>query len=118
MRILAALFWSVAAGAFGGSQYAIIPLPQKMEPRAGVFVLQPTTQILVAGDRRASAIASANYLVAQLRKSTGYSLKVRTASKQNDKNSILLTSSVLGPALSTEGYELEVEQDSVVIRAR
>jgi len=118
MRILAALFWSVAAGAFGGSQYAIIPLPQKMEPRAGAFVLQPTTQILVAGDRRASAIASANYLVAQLRKSTGYSLKVRTGSKQNDKNSILLTSGVLGPALSTEGYELEVEQDSAVIRAR
>src|SRR5258708_37381183 len=73
LTILAVVFSFLAGSAFAAGQYAIIPLPQKMEPRDGAFVLQSSTQIVVAVHERAPA----NYLAEQLRKPTGYSLKVR-----------------------------------------
>jgi len=114
----AMLFPFVAASGFAASQSTIIPLPQKIETQDdGVFVLQPKTRILVEADPSAGAMASANYLAERLRKSSGYALQVSTASKQNGKGAILLTSRGVSMPSSPEGYELSVAADSVVIRA-
>jgi hexosaminidase len=113
----AALFSLMTVSVFAAGQYAIIPLPQKIESREGGFVLQPTTRILVESDKPSTAITSANFLAEQLRKSTGYSLKVSTASAPEERGAILLVAKDAGTLLAAEGYELTVGQDSVVIRA-
>ncbi len=101
-----------ALNSFAASQYAIIPQPQKIESREGVFVLQPTASILV----EPAAMGSANYLAEHLRKSTGYSIPVVTGTLKH-KGAILLTYRKSASGASSEAYELSVDPDSVVIRA-
>lgn len=111
-----------AAAAFAAETNlpAIIPLPQKMERREGVFRLQPDNpspgaRILVD----AASEETGQYLARQLRKSTGYPLpvvKAKTGAKAA-KGDIVLTTKDAKIALGPEGYELLVTPDVVVIRA-
>jgi len=99
---------------------SIIPVPQQLEPHDGTFVLQPSTQIFVDGDKRAPAIDSANSLAERLRKSTGYPFRLSAISKANAPASgaILLTTKGAKTMSSAEAYDLTVTQNSVVVRAR
>ena len=94
---------------------AIIPLPQKMELRAGTFTLTPDTPIYVDPASRETE----NVLTDRLRRSTGYPLKTRTKffSRAAIKGGILLTTKDARTNLGAEGYDLTVAPDLVVIRA-
>ena len=98
--------------------YAIIPLPRKLEARDGAFTLQSTSQVLVEGNDHAPAMAAANYLAQQLRRSTGYPLPVRASSKPDARNAIFLSSRDIAPDFGTEAYKLAASPDSVAIHAR
>jgi hexosaminidase len=118
--IRAALFSLIAASAFGanGNTCSIIPLPQKVEPRDGVFVLKPTTPILVETEQRAAAVATAGLLAERLRKSTGYPFKVSTSSKEGStEGAILLSTKGANTHSSAASYELIVTGDSATVRA-
>jgi N-acetyl-beta-hexosaminidase len=94
--------------ASSASAPAIIPLPQKIEGRAGEFKLLPATRILAD----ASSTGTGDYLAERLRKSTGYPLKVEAlTSARIPEQSIVLTTK------DAKAYELTVARDSVVIRA-
>lgn len=104
---------------------AIIPLPQQMQVRPGVFTLCPAqpvagppaqavTKILVD----AAAQETGQYLAALLLKSTGYQFQVRTNPGASAvKGAMVLTTANAPTNLGTEGYELTAAPDSVVIRA-
>ena len=104
---------------------ALIPLPQQMQVRPGVFTLcatppvpgmpaQATTRILVD----AASAPVGDYLAALLLRSTGCQFQVRTnTGSAAVRGAILLTTTNALPSLGTEGYELTVAPDSVVIRA-
>jgi hexosaminidase len=104
---------------------ALIPQPQQMQVRSGVFTLCPTppvpgtpaqatTRILVD----ALSQESGQYLAALLVKSTGWQFEVRTNSSSGPvRGAIVLTTANALPSLGLEGYELTVAPDSVVIRA-
>jgi hexosaminidase len=93
---------------------ALIPLPQKMERREGTFSLQPKTRIMA--DK--AARTNAQYLVQQLDRSTGYKLKVNSSTKaQPVEGAVLLTTKDAKPGLGSDGYELTVTPDAVVLRA-
>jgi hexosaminidase len=111
----AALLLSLmTATTFAGNAPALIPLPQKMECREGVFQLQPKTRILTD----VPANETGQYLAEWLSKATGYDLKVgRSTKAQPTKGAILLTTKDAKPELGAEGYELTVAPDSVVVRA-
>lgn len=120
-KVRAALFTFIAASAFAANENtcSIIPLPQKVELRDGVFVLKPTTPIRVDADESASAANTAGFLADRLHQSTGYSFRVGASSKEGfAKAEILLTTKGSIPHPSAEGYELTVTGDSVVIHAR
>ena len=110
-----------AATTITASQTApcIIPIPQKIQQRDGVFELKPATQIFVEEIKGAPAMTSANYLAERLRKATGYSLPVRAVSKENSpgKGGILLTTTDAAASSSPEGYRLTATNDAIVIRA-
>ena len=120
-KLRAALVSFIAASVFAANDNtcSIIPLPQKIQLREGVFVLKPTTPIRVDADESPSAANTAGFLADRLHQSTGYSFRVGASSKEGlAKGEILLTTKGSSLNSSAEGYELTVTGDSVVIRAR
>ena len=109
------LFLATAAFAGSSNAPAVIPLPQKMELHDGVFQLSPDTKIVT--DFGSSE--TAKFLTEPLRKSTGYPLKTSTKyfGSAAIPGAILLTTKNANTNLGTEGYELIVATNSVVIRA-
>ncbi len=115
--IAGSIFLSLGATVFAEapSPPAIIPQPQTLELRAGVFKLAPDTKIVASP----GSLETANQLAATLRRSTGYPLKVSTSffSGTAVLDGILLTTRSAGTNLGAEGYELTVASNAVVIRA-
>src|SRR5215472_8508445 len=104
---------------------AIIPLPQQMQVRAGIFTLcqsllipggsaRATTKILVDS----SSLETGQYLTGMLSRSTGCQFALATNGAAGPiRGAILLTTVNAIAGLGAEGYELTVAPDSVVIRA-
>ena len=120
--VVAALFLAIRSVA---APPALIPLPQQMQTNVGTFTLCPAqtisgvpepapTRILVDDASRENG----EYLAALLFKSTGFRFQVATNSGVAAvPNAILLTTNNSLAGLGSEGYELTVETNSVVIRA-
>src|ERR1035438_9149057 len=99
---------------------AIIPLPQQMQVRPGVFTLCPsqsvpgaparaTQKILVDG----ASLQTGQFLATTLFKSTGNQFIVATNGGAGPiRNAILLTTVNALSGLGAEGYELTVAPDS------
>ena len=93
---------------------ALIPLPQQVVARPGTFTLKPGTSIRAS----AGAEATANCLAEQLRRSTGFPLKVELATDRNvPQGDILITTAQANASLGAEGYAMSVTADAVVISA-
>jgi len=104
---------------------ALIPLPQVLQTNAGSFTLCPPqvipgapapapTTLLVDGAGRETA----EYLATLLFKSTGYRYQIATNSGVAAvPQAILLTTNSALTNVGSEGYELTVSNNSVVIRA-
>ena len=91
---------------------SLIPQPQKLEVRSGVFKLTARTRILAGAASRETG----EYLAARLRPASGYGLKVETGERVS-KEDILLTTREAKSTLGPEGYELAVTEDGIVLRA-
>jgi hexosaminidase len=103
----------------------LIPLPVTLQTQPGTFTLCPSQssppvpahavmQILVDG----ASLQTGQYLAAALFKSTGYQFQLAANPATNAvKGAILITTSNAISTLGSEGYELTVAPDSVVIRA-
>src|SRR5579863_6093906 len=104
---------------------SIIPLPQQMQARPGVFTLCPSQSAITAPGHPLVKIytdstsqSDADFLAQQLFKSTGQQFAVVPASGAGPiREGILLTTANANTNLNYEGYELTVAPDSVVIRA-
>ena len=90
---------------------ALLPVPQKFEARDGSFELGPETRIRVDSAARETG----QYLAERLRQCTGYPFKVSTTSKAEVNKGEILITTKNAPGSLTEGYELDVAPDSVVI---
>ena len=123
-RIVVVVCWLLATTGFAASP-SIIPLPKLMTNLPGTFTLCPTqpnppvpghavTKILVDG----SSLSTGQYLAMMLGRSTGYQFPIVTVTNTAAvRNAILITASNAIASLGSEGYELTVAPDSVVIRA-
>lgn len=96
--------------AIAADEFAVIPLPQKIEAKEGVMVLSSKT--VIHADKAGKP--AAELLAARLRTATGYAFKVDD--KINAKSGIVLVSDKT-VAPGAEGYALEVTKDKAVIRA-
>jgi hexosaminidase len=119
-------FWFLSTlVALGATTPTIIPLPSQYQTRAGTFTLCPSqpvpgaltpASIKILAD--APSRATAQYLAAQLFRSTGFQFQLATNTGGTIvKNAILLTTVGANTNLGAEGYELTVAPDSVFIRA-
>jgi len=111
----AVAFWATTTFAADTNLPPIIPLPQQLELRPGVFQLAPDTKIFANSASRQTA----RQLAARLRKSTGYPLRVavKWGANRAVPNAILFTTTSANTNLGAEGYELTVATNSVVVRA-
>lgn len=87
---------------------ALIPLPAKISPQRGEFLLSPDSRIEVTRDTRALG----EMLRAQLRPATGYALELGRG-----RHDISLALDRKLAALGPEGYTLNVKPDRIEIRA-
>jgi hexosaminidase len=115
MRSILIPILSIVSGlavAARAAEPAIIPRPESMTMREGVFALRPETAILV--DRKSKA--TGQFLAERLRAATGFPFPVKSPGTST-AGAIWLTTKNSDPSLGPEGYELTVDPDSVVIRA-
>ena len=125
VRAAVILCFLFATAAFAGS-LALVPLPQiVIQTNAGTFTLCPPqvipgapvpspTPILIDGAGRETA----EFLATTLFKSTGYRYLISTNSGLVPvPQAILLTTNSALTNLGSEGYELSIDTNSVVIRA-
>src|ERR1700722_5020655 len=111
---IAVLMLATVASVFADAP-AIIPLPQKMELQPGTFQLTTATRI----HANSAARATASYLAAHLRPSTGFPVKTSGTwfSRGSGPGDILLTTKAADTNLGPEGYELTVTPTNIIIRA-
>jgi hexosaminidase len=116
-KIAGLLFSFLAATAFAANTntLAVIPLPQKIALREGVFSLTAETGVYADVASRATA----EFVTARMHPATGYPLKIgaNPPGEAAIPNGILLTLKKANTNLGPEGYELTVASHSVVIRA-
>ena len=92
----------------------VIPQPEKIELREGVFTLGPETAIVVDGDTRAEG----QYLAKLLGTPTGFDFDVRESSGSGQGTNCVVLRTVSNKAqLGPEGYELKVTRDRVLAEA-
>jgi hexosaminidase len=109
--LLAALIAACSMRALAAETTPIIPAPEKMEAREGKFQLSAASRI--RADREFKN--EAQLLAAQLRRSTGFSVKTKPATEKSAGDILLLKSDAT--SLGSEGYGLSVTASNVVIRA-
>lgn len=98
---------------------SFIPLPQKYSPFAGSFSLTDQTTIYIAGkdsEEVDELYRVARYLATTLSRATGYLIGV-LESVNPPKGHIVLTTIGEKAHLGSEGYELTVTEDEVVLNA-
>src|ERR1700709_1557909 len=90
------LSFTAATHAASSNNLSVLPLPQKIELRDGVFKLTANTRVYVDSDSRATG----NFLTERLRPSTGYALKTSTKNSGDAlPGGILLTTRNADPKL-------------------
>lgn len=113
MKLLSAFVILLLAAISARSEISIIPQPQKLEVKEGVFALSKSARI--HADK--SGTGAAELLAARLRAATGFAFKLDA--KADAKSGIVLRLAKAGEDISVgpEGYELNVTKDQVVIVA-
>ena len=96
---------------------ALVPQPTIVDRKAGEFLLNANTAILVDPDS-ADAANVGRQLAERLNRSTGWQLRVSSfAEEQTVPNTIVLTKKHADGKLGREAYELDARPHGVVIRA-
>jgi hexosaminidase len=119
------VIWALVLTSVRAATPPIIPLPVQVQARPGTFTLCPQTPGTNAPAYAftkilcdAGSVETGQYLAGILFKSTGWQFPLGTnVSGLPVRGAVLLTTSNANLALGSEGYELTVAPDSVVIRA-
>jgi hexosaminidase len=96
-----------------GQEPSVIPMPASLTTGTGNFALINTTGISIPSKQPEAAKVAA-YLVDQLKPSTGFTLKVSERPADND---IQLQLGDANSQLGKEGYQLDVTEKKIVVRA-
>jgi hexosaminidase len=103
---------SILTSTARAAEPSIIPKPESMTVKEGVFALHPGTLILVDSKSKTTG----KFLAERLHAATGLTFAVKSFAT-SAAGAIWLTTKGADPSLGAEGYELTADPDSVVIRA-
>jgi len=95
----------------------IIPIPSKIEIGKGPYILQADTKILVEEDNK-EALEIAKNFVDRFNLVSGFNISIeKTKEDKKVKGAILFTSKNIVEDLGDEGYTLNVDSSSIVVKA-
>ena len=97
-------------------QLSIIPQPMSVKETTGDFIIGKKTKIYVDGNDE-SLRKIGEMLSAQLKLETGYDISVNEKPGNSVKNAIILTQNDASDTLGTEGYNLSVSPEKVIIKS-
>jgi len=99
------------------NQISIIPKPVNVETGSGSFTIQPNIKIFVdTNNKKAKDVAK--YLAEKIKTATGYDLVIENfTSKTSIDGAILITENNENAKRDDEGYTLNVDTNSVIIKA-
>jgi hexosaminidase len=95
----------------------VVPAPASAKPGGTQYTLSRTAKIYITADS-ADAAAIGGYLATILRRSTGYPLPVVDARAGRTGKGISLLLSGADASVGSQGYQLDVTANGVVVRAR
>ncbi len=109
---IAALFSTSLA-----QKISIIPQPLSLQEKSGNFKLSSSTKIVYEhGNMDLKAISTK--LSDQIKKTTGFQLKITEAGQRASKNEIILKLKSGSDTLGNEGYTLSVSPDNIQVNAQ
>jgi len=94
----------------------IIPKPVSVTPGEGRFLLTPQTNIYLDPPTEETE-RIAQFLAERLRAATGYPIEVRAAEQEQTDGNLYLVLDASAVALGSEGYELTITPQRVVLQA-
>ena len=96
---------------------SLIPMPARVDPRSGSFVVSPATPVVVAS-RDPQAVAAARYFVDTLRRTTPLHLAIVAGGKSHEARAIVFALDPDTEVSDPEGYVEDSGPDRIEIRAR
>ncbi len=112
------LFAVFSCGGTEMNQIAIVPKPVMLETTGGDFTITAKTKILVENDS-SDAAGAGKYLAGMFYRGTGLNLPVgRLTGGISTRDAIVLTTKGADARLGSEGYRLNVTDDSISIVAQ
>ncbi|MBD2751633.1 glycoside hydrolase family 20 protein [Spirosoma validum] len=97
-------------------RYAIIPYPAQLEPRAGAFILSPTTTIMVPfGQPDLKMLVEA--FAHQINQSSGLSIPITNLNKTTPSGNLIQFLPLRDTTLGDEGYRLDITERLVTVEA-
>ncbi len=113
-NLLTGIAISLLSTCASAAELAIIPQPNHVQVGEGAFSITPRTTVRASEEARATG----EYLRDLLRPAMGFALSLEEATGNAAvADAILLTLKNADKALGSEGYELAVSRESVVVRA-
>lgn len=107
------LFMCINTASSQPQEVSIIPIPVSMEMGSGSFLLAEETALIVKGNN-AEVIWIANYFANKIEPATGFNLRVSDTAKKGIIFTILEQPE---NTLGSEGYNMEVSPENIVIKA-
>jgi hexosaminidase len=97
------------------SKESIIPKPRMVTTTGSSFELTESSTILSLGGPDTDGIAA--YLAGWLQPATGFTLKTAEDANKAGSGDVFLTTNIDDPELGTEGYELEILEEKISLKA-
>lgn len=98
-------------------EISIIPMPVQLQEKNGSFAINKETKIVVQqGNEEAMRIGK--MLAEKFQKAAGLEIAVTGVNDNGSNNTIYFTTSAANDSLGNEGYQLSVNNNSVIVRAR
>ncbi|MEM8891587.1 MAG: family 20 glycosylhydrolase, partial [Bacteroidota bacterium] len=95
---------------------ALIPKPVSIQASGSSFAIKKNTSIYVKGDNE-DLMKTANYLAEVLRPATGFPLEIGNSDTWPSSGNIYLSLESTDADLGTEGYQLDITEDLVILKA-
>lgn len=118
ISFLSLLIWGVSLTSSGQSlnRYTIIPRPAQLDPRAGEFVIDRATTILVPLAQPALKVIADSF-ANQINRSSGLSVTVRNEGRVNNGLKSIQFLPIRDTTLGTEGYRIDATDKLVSVEA-
>lgn len=102
-----------------GARYSLVPWPETLEARAGTFVVDARTRVMISHLDSAAVVAAAETWAGPLRVASGYPLEIEPEGVGSARLDGNVVSFMLDPSLplGAEGYRLDASETDVAIRA-